>query len=539
MIRRPESGTLGLVVREWAGSDPSRPAILYQDRTLSYSELGARADEAAKALIALDVRAGDRVAILFDNHPDWVILALACSLVGAVCVPINTWFKRAELSWVLRHAGVAVLIAARQVLKTDFGSMIALLLPDLSESRGGIVRSADYPALRSVILTESAPAGIPTLDDFYRSGAGVTQRLLDERAVAVRGDAASFILYTSGSTADPKGVILNHRGVVGNGFEMGERRAIAGEDRVWLGSPLFYGLGATNALPATYSRGATLVLQGHFEAGLAIDTIERSGATVYYGTGNMTRAILDHPDWRSKRTGSLVKGNAGTMAEYKRLTLVELGITGAVPAYGLTESYGNATVGLPDDPLEAKLATNGRPLPGMEMRIVDPDSGATLPQGAVGLVLLRGHTTPGYLDNPVETAKALRPDGFFDTGDLGSFDPDGRFIFHSRLKEVLKTGGINVSPMEVEQLLAGHPDVRDAHVVGVSDAVKGDRIVAFVDASAPISEGALRDYVKELAASFKVPHHIFFRSDGQLPRLASGKVAKYKLAEEARQELGL
>jgi fatty-acyl-CoA synthase len=253
----------------------------------------------------------------------------------------------------------------------------------------------------------------------------------------------------------------------------------------------------------------------------------------------MTRGIYDHPDYSQAKIGTLKKGNAGTVAEYKRLTLVEMGIRQAVPAYGLTETYGNATVGEADDPLEAKIATNGRPLPGMEMIIVDPATGRRLPQGETGLVLIRGYTTPGYLNNPEETAKALRPDGFFDTGDLGSFDADGRFLFSSRLKEVIKSGGINISPVEVEQLLAGHPDVRDAYVVGVGDPVKGELVVAFVDASGPVTEQALRDFVKEQAAAFKTPHHVLFRSEAELPRLASGKVAKYRLAEEARRELGL
>jgi fatty-acyl-CoA synthase len=537
-MRAPAARTLGLIVREWARESPTHPAILYQDRNVSYAELCELADTAAKALLALGIRPGDRVAILFGNDSDWVIFALAISLVGAVCVPINTWFKRNELSWTLRHAGVALLIAAERILKTDYATMLSEIVPELADAECGVVRSATFPALRTIIIAGAKARGTVSLEDFLRDG-GITQGALDAAAAAVDPDTSAFVLYTSGSTAEPKGVVLNHRGVIENGFEMGERRAIASEDRVWLGSPLFYGLGATNALPATYTRGATLVLQGHFEAGLAIRTIERSRATVYYGTGNMTRAILDCPEFNLKRTGSLCKGNAGTMTEYKRLTLLELGISGAVPAYGLTESYGNVTVGSPDDPLDAKLETSGTPLPGMEIRIVDPINGVALPPGETGLVLIHGHTTPGYLDNPVETAKALRGDGFFDTGDLGSLDPAGRFVFHSRLKDVLKTGGINVSPIEIEQLLAGHPEVRDAHVVGLTDPVKGDVIVAFVDAAVPMRERDLRDYIKERAASFKVPHHIFFRQEAQLPRLASGKIAKFKLIEEARKELGI
>ena len=362
--------------------------------------------------------------------------------------------------------------------------------------------------------------------DFRAHGRTVSTDAFRERAANVRETDAAFILYTSGSLAEPKGVLLNHGGVIGNAHGMGERRAIVSEDRIWLGSPLFYGLGATNALPIALTRGAALVLQGSFEAGAAITAINSSQATVWYGTGNMARAILDHPDYSQKKIGSLKKGNAGTMAEYKRRQDHPLG--GA-----------SATVGNHDDPLEAKLHTAGTPLPGFELRIVDPTTFAPVTPGQVGLVLLRGYTTPGYFANPEETMRALRPDGFFDTGDLGHLDSDGRFVFHSRLKEVIKSGGINVSPIEVEQLLVQHPHVRDAHVVGVADSVRGELIVAFVDATHPTSEIDLRNFVKERAASFKVPHHVFFRNEHQLPRLASGKVAKFRLAEEAKHELGL
>jgi len=159
--------------------------------------------------------------------------------------------------------------------------------------------------------------------------------------------------------------------------------------------------------------------------------------------------------------------------------------------------------------------------------------------GETGLVLIRGHVTDRYLDNPAENRKAFLAAGFFDTGDLGSFDREGRFIFHSRLKEVLKSGGINISPVEVEQLIASHPDVREAFVVGVADPVKGDRVVAFVDSDGEMSAHAVQDYVKVRAASFKVPHQVFFRGEDQLPRLASDKIAKHRLVEEARAELGL
>jgi fatty-acyl-CoA synthase len=539
-MQRPGGNRRAMVVEEMAGRSPSHPAIIQDGCMMSYRELEQRSVAAARALLATGISRGDRIGVLLGNQSEWVILSLAASLIGAGFVPLNTWYKQTELSWTIRHCGLKLLISATRFLKTDFADILLALVPEARGAAPAAIKSQAYPALRSLIFVgDEIPSGSIGWDEFLRLETQVSVADLRSAVDKVSADDIAFVLYTSGSTAEPKGVLLDHRGVVGNGFALGGRRGIIAEDRVWLGSPLFYGLGATNALPATFTRGATLVLQGHFEAGRAIAAIEQSAATVYYGTGNMTRAILDHPEYRQSRIGSLQKGNAGTVAEYKRLTLVELGIRGAVPAYGLTESYGNATVGWPDDPLEAKLGTNGTPLPGMEMRIVDPQTGRDLPQGQTGLVLLRGFTTPGYLNNPEETAKALRPDGFFDTGDLGWLDGDGRFHFHSRLKEVIKSGGINISPVEVEQIIAGHPDVRDAYVVGLSDPVKGELIVAFVDSTARLSKQDIQAYVKERAASFKVPHHVMFRSEDELPRLASGKVAKYRLAEEAKRELSL
>ncbi len=537
---RPKNKTLARVLDEKVAIAPNHPAIFHAGREISYAALQEESLRAARALLAAGVRSGDRIGVLLGNDPEWVVMSMAAAYVGAGFVPLNTWYKQAELAWTIRHCNLRLLICASDFLKTDYVDLFETLIPEIINSgANGALKSASYPELKAIAFTGRKTPGVGTWDGFLKSGEAVSAADLHAAMSAVSPDHAAFVLYTSGSTADPKGVLLNHRGVVENGYDLGERRGIGPEDRVWVGSPLFYGLGATNALPATLTHGASMVLQGSFEAGAAIETVRQTGATVYYGTGNMTRAMLDHPDYAQAKIGSLKKGNAGTVAEYKRLTLVEMGITGAVPAYGLTETYGNATVGLPDDPIEVKIATNGRPLPGMEMIVVDPQTGRRLPQGETGLVLIKGHTTPGYLNNPEETAKALRADGFFDTGDLGFFDPDGRFIFQARLKEVIKSGGINVSPLEVEQLLAGHPDVRDAFVVGVAHPVKGELVVAFVDRAGEVSESDLRGYIKERAASFKVPHHVLFRSEDQLPRLASGKIAKHRLAEEARQELGL
>lgn len=520
-MSRPQAETLAGVFEEVATAGPSRPAVFYAGTWISYGELRAESRRAARALSAAGIRRGDRVGVLLGNRPEWLTVAFGAAYLGATLVPLNTWHKPDELAWTLRHAGVRILVAAVRHLATEYESMLGALRERL-------------PDLDAVAFVDGR--GDTSWDAFLRSGRSVPEATVDTALAAVQGDDLAFVLYTSGSTAEPKGVLLRHRGVTGNGFDIGARRQIDADDRIWLGSPLFYGLGATNALPVALTHGASLVLHDHFEAGRALDAIEASRATVWYGTGNMARAMLGHPRYSRRRVATLDKGNAGTVAEYKRLTLVEMGVGGATPAYGLTESYGQCTGGEPDDALDVKLHTNGRVLPAFEMRIVDPDSRRPLRAGATGLVLLRGHTTDGYLDNPVESARSVLADAFFDTGDLGNIDAAGRFVFHSRLKEVIKTGGISVSPVEVEQLLAAHPAVADAHVVGVPDAIRGELMVAFVVASDDVGEAELRDYVKARAASFKVPHHVLFRTEAELPRLASGKVAKLKLREAAVDE---
>jgi fatty-acyl-CoA synthase len=535
---KPASHTIAGVVEEMTTRQPRHPAIMYQGETISYGELRDAGIDVARSLLALGIRRGDRVGALLGNQPEWVMMAIGSAYVGAVFVPFNTWYKRSEIAWTLRHCGISCLVAASRFLKQDFAGIIQALLPQLRHGIPGDLVAPDYPRLKSIVMLGEPVPGALTWNEFLAAGIGPEHTSVKTAFATVRPDDPAYILYTSGSTAEPKGVVLAHHGVVANGFDMGDRRLVTAQDRVWLGSPLFYGLGATNALPVTLTHGATLVLQGAFDAGRAIEVIAKTQATVYYGTGNMTRAILDHADYSQRLIGSLKKGNAGTMTEYKRMTLVEMGMTLACPAYGLTESYGNATVGNADDPLEAKLHTNGHPVPGTELRIVDPENGRRLGPGETGLILLKGHVTPGYFGNNEENRRALRADGYFDTGDLGSLDAEGRLVFHARRKDVIKSGGINVSPMEVEQLLVRHPHIRDAHVVGVPHPTRGEVVVAFVDSDAVISEQEVRDFVRERAASFKVPNHVFFRSESQLPRLASGKVAKYRLAEEARSELG-
>jgi fatty-acyl-CoA synthase len=280
------------------------------------------------------------------------------------------------------------------------------------------------------------------------------------------------------------------------------------------------------------------VLQGHFTAALAIETIQRERATIFYGTSNMIRAIVDDPTYSKVKMQSLRGGAAGISTAERRILIEDIGAMQATPSYGLTETYGNATGGFTSDSMPLKLSTAGTALPGFELRIVDPDTRRALPVGQSGLLLIRGYVTDSYFKNPEETARAIDSDGWFDTGDLGSIDGDGYFRFEARVKEIIKVGGINVSPLEVEQLLLKHPSIRQAYVIGIPDARSGEKVVAVVVSPTGFEESDLRAHLRETAASFKVPRHFLLRTDAEIPRLASGKVARLRLRAEAIDEIG-
>jgi fatty-acyl-CoA synthase len=533
----PIRRTLGGLLDEMAARYPSNKAIVHEGEGITYPQLKSQVDHAARSLLALGLRRGDPVAVLIGNQPEWMILCFATARIGGTFVPLNTWYRRSELDWSLRHTGAASLFVLDSFLGHNFAGDLHGLIPELATAKPGGLHSERYPTLRSVTVLGAPNSGAYSWQEFLDVGRDITTGELDAAARAVAPDDMVFILYTSGSTAEPKGVTLRHRGVVENGFNIGERRGITSSDRVWLGSPLFYALGAVNAMPATITHGATLVLQGHFTAARAIVTIQRVRATIFYGTSNMIRAIVDDPTYSKVKLQSLRGGSAGISTAERRILMEDIGAIEATPSYGLTESYGNATGGFTDDPLSIKLTTAGKALPGFQLRIVDPQTKTDVPVGQAGLLFIRGYVTDGYFKNSEETARAIDSDGWFDTGDLGSIDADGYFRFEARVKEVIKVGGINVSPLEVEQLLLRHPSIRQAYVVGVPDTLRGELIVAIVVAPTGFHEGELRTYLRANAASFKMPKHFLIRTDAEIPRLATGKVARIQLRAHAIDEI--
>lgn len=524
---------MGDLIDEMVLVHGSRAAFIGGGEKLSYSELAQASRSLARSFLAIGVRAQDRICILSSNRAEFVIAYLACARVGAVFAPLNTWYRERELAWSLGRLAPVLLLAEPAFAGHDFARDLGRILPGLGRAAPGELHDDSVPSLRSIAFIGPARAGGWGWEQLLDLGREVPVELVRARQAGVAPDSIFQILFTSGSTADPKGVLLNHRSTVQNCFQIGERRALAAGDLVWFGSPLFYALGAVNCLPAVLTHGATLVTQARFVAEEALDTIERLGCNVFYATSNIIRAVFESSAFSRRRVASLEKGMAGISVAERRILIQDMGAHLATQSFGMTEVYGHCAVGHPDDALELKLTSEGCALPGNELRVVDPLSRRPLPAGELGLLTVRGHTADGYYLDPGASAQAWDQDGFLDTGDLGRLDLQGYFHFHSRLKEVIKTGGMNVAPADLEQVLLSHPAIVQACVVGIPDLRRGEVVIAFVASLGQLSEDEVCDYVRSSTASFKVPSRVVFKDGSDFPRLASGKIPRHRLREEA------
>ncbi len=519
MTQRPRSQTWGDLVDEMAASSPEAEAVVYRNERLTYGALKARVDAFAKALLAAAVMRGDRVAVLVTNRAEWIIAAFGAAKIGAIVAAISTFSTPRELTWALEHSAAKALVTLEGFRGRSF--------------LDGLDRGM-LPELQTIVAID-APSrpGVIALAQFLARGAAVEAAALVAAQRRVEAADICYILYTSGSTAAPKGVTLAHGNVIANGFDIGERMHLSVEDRVWLAVPLFWSFGSANALPAILTHGGCAVLQESFEPGEALALIERERCSVYYGMANMARALKEHPDHPGRRLGAMRTGLTIGPPEDIALTIDAVGATELCNVYGSTETYGNCAVCDAHDKLELRLATQGRPLPGMTIRAVDLKTRRPLPDGEVGELAVAGYVTPGYFRAPELDAEAFDAKGYFLTGDLGAIE-DGRVHFRGRLKEMIKTGGINVAPLEVEEVLLQHPDVVQAFVVGVPDAAKGEAVAAALELrpGAAADAASIIAFCRERLASYKTPARLVFKTAAGFPRTATGKIHKPGLKEE-------
>jgi fatty-acyl-CoA synthase len=522
-MQMPESRTVAGLLDEMAARHPELPFVIDGARRYAYPAFRDEARRIARGLAALGIGKGDHVAILMGNRAEWLLVDFAVQMLGAVLVSINTWASRRELAYMLEHSDARLLVTVDRFLKADFPAMLREIGRD----------SPALAKLRHVIcLGGEAADDLLPYERLHDLAETVPDAVIDAAQAAVRPEDVSAILYTSGSTSTPKGVQVQHYALIENMFWIGERMHLQPGERLWLGVSLFWGFACENALFALLSHGGTIVLQEYFEPGEALRLIEAERCSVVYATPNMVRALAEHParprhDLSSLRTGATI----GTPEQID--LLAEFGAHEICNVYGLTECYGNCAVTDAHLPLSERRRFVGTPLPGVDLVIADPESHAPLPIGEVGEIKVKGYVTCGYYKDADKNAAAFDAEGYFLTGDLGLLDQEGRLFFRGRQKEMVKTGGINVAPIEVEEVLMAHPDVEQAFVVGLPDAERDELLAAVIvpRPGRPVDEAALRAHCREQLAGYKVPRRFRFAAVAELPLTTTGKVQKLRLPE--------
>ena len=509
--------TLAALLDATAARLPTREALACAPRDTvtvrrTWGELAAESRQAAARLHAAGAGRGTRVALLCSNRPEWLPIAFGVARLGAVLVPLSTLWKRDEISYALRHADVELLVMLPGFLKHDYVAS---------------VHGIDAPELRGVVLLEGSARGMTRWADLPAAAGPGSGPSVSPRDPAV-------VFFTSGTTAQAKAVVQSHGALTTSARRVADCLGLGPDDAWWGHMPLFWSGGFVLGALASTAAGARIVLQEVVETGESLALLEREGCTIMFGW-HQAAPLLEHADFPRRRL-RLKKGSGGTHPLATRL----LGPDHvSVGMYGMTETATCVTSARWDDPEEIRTGTFGRPLAGMDLRIVDPGTKAPVPPGETGEILVRGPTLmQGY--HKVPPAETFDAEGFFPTGDLGYLDPAGCLHFASRLKDVIKTAGVNVAASEVEEALARHPAVHAAHVVGVPDPVRGENVAAFVVLApgAATTDEELRAFCRASLASYKVPRHVFLVADGALPRTGTGKVEKAVLRRAAVSRLG-
>jgi fatty-acyl-CoA synthase len=530
--------TLPHALRKCASRWGEKPLLVFPERRLTAAGLLREVEQFAMGLRTLGAGPREHTAVCLPNLAETCVAELATAALGGAVMFINTRYRISEFEYVLKQSDAATLVLPREFLQIDFLKMLRQVCPEVAQAKDGRVRSAAFPMLQRVIVVGGAPEGLLSYEEVLRRGAasGAAEDLRRQEE-AVQPDDVVILQYTSGTTAFPKAVLLSHGQVLRNAFQMEERANVREEDRVLSAMPMFHVGGSVCALLGAVTRGFTLYTSATFDAGETLRLIEEEKITTYIGLESMFIAMHNHQDFAKRSRASLSKGwSAGTPAVL-RMVVEEIGIKHLCPLYGLSEGSPNVAIAGWKDPQEKRVNTMGRPEPGVEIRIIDGATGRTLARGERGEICFRGwNVMKGYYKKPEETAAAIDKEGWLHTGDAGYIDDDGFVIWTGRLKDMFRVGGENVSALEVENFLCGHPAIRAAAVVGVPDERLREVLLAFVQlkSGATLTEKELIEYCKERIAGFKVPRHVRFVE--QFEMTGSGKIQKYVMREKILRE---
>jgi len=536
-LARLRSFTLWRALNDAAAHDPERHALVAADdrgevSRLTYRELLTRIRALSAGLAGIGVRRGDRVVLWMTNTMEWVISAFATMRIGAALVPVNTFLKPPEIKYFIEQSGARHLLMIDGFRALKMPQLLAQICPAVAAAKTpGFLCSEELPDLRNIVLYARSGGKLDCAFDFdalARNSSPQAHALADRMELETQATDLAMVKYTSGSTAFPKGVMLEHGGIVANAVLHSRRMRADGNDTYFSMMPFFHAGGSIYGLMTMLVNGGTLVFTEAFNAPLAADLIASEQATVFVtmlGDEVVQAALAKGQVWRSVRVADLPNDAARKVMP---------NVSSCFHAFGLTETYGPVALSS-FTPGNCDVA-NGRPLEGNETRIVDPETLEDLPPGVPGELLVRGNLTRGYWNKPVETARAFTKDGWFRSEDLVSIDASGYLTWHGRLKLMLKIGGENVSIEEVERVVCSHEAIAACCAVGVPDKRKREAIRLHVQmlSGQTLSDADLLAWLKPRLAHFKLPREIAFMET--LPRLGSGKVDRVQLGQLAKAE---
>jgi len=522
-------------LRAVCGRHASSDLIVYEGRRLTYAQAQEQSALLARGMLAIGIGKGTRIALLMPNSPDFVIAWFAAARIGAVIVPINTFYKAKELAFVLRHADVEVLLMADRLLNNDYLERLAQCLPALPArerpaTHASPLFSGELPFLRQIyVWGERAPHWSGRAQQLFDAAGDIDEHYLTAVEACVHPADPLTIVYSSGSTADPKGAVHTQGTVVRHSFNLNHTRDLVTGDRIFSPMPFFWVGGLVFTLHCAMHRGCTLICEEAFNPEETLKLLERERATLVTGWPHYGTALANHPTRAQRDLSSIRGGNIyPLLPPHARPADPELRSN----ALGMTETCGPHTIDRMDIDLpEHMRGSFGRALEGIEHKVVDPDTGARLPAGVDGEVCVRGYSVIQGLYK-VEREDCFDAEGFYHTGDSGHFNEDGFLFFKARLGDLIKTGGANVAPREVELAIDAQPEVQCSYVVGLPHPERGQEVAAAVvlNAGQRLDAQTLRQRLKQELSAYKVPARIFLCAREDIPFTDSGKVDKRRLS---------
>lgn len=544
--------TLGELLHDISRRYPLKEAIVYSvypelglDLRWSYQELDRRVDEAAKGLLAAGIHKGDKVAVWSSNVPEWVLLMFATARIGAILVTINTNSTPRELEYVLKQSDSKALFLMPKYRTMDYIERFEVVVPGIADQKPGCLEISHLPELKIAAIMNARGErrkGYWLFEEIIEMGQRITEQDLQTAADNVKSTDPVMIQYTSGTTGFPKGAMLSHKGILNNSRIWYLILGLSQETVHVNPMPFFHTGGCVLGILGPVSAGATLVPLIEFDPKKVLEAIHKEHVTFGGSVPTMILAYLGHPDLKNHDLSSLkmfISGGTNVPIEMSRRVKREMGADILV-VYGLTEASPVITQTLPEDPPDYQFQTIGRPIPHVEVRLVDPGSGETVDVGEVGEICSRGFGTMlGYYKMPDKTGEAIDDEDWLHTGDLGTMNSEGYLNVVGRTKDMIIRGGENIYPREIEELLMGHPKIQDAHVIGLPDLKWGEQVCAVIKPreGMSFSQEEITAFLVPVLAHHKIPKYV--RIVDEFPLTGSGKVQKFKLRELIVKELGL